>query len=273
MTKRRKCCRPACLGVGGLVVFAVLSSAPRLDATEIAPHGATYNLVLRKTGLPERVTGSSGKLLIRVERICEGWRIGTRLDFQAKLANGETFHVEIVNGIEESTEGDLLSFSTLTRLNGEVQSATKGAAETGPEEGGRAIFTSPTRSEAPLRKGTLFPAAAARELLEKLVAGRTQVQRLIFDGSAPGPYEVLDTVARGRLAPGGAPTGDGALLNTPSWRLQSLWTRDDGREKIQALEVQLHSNGVTSRMIIDLGAMTLDARLVEIQRLPQPDCR
>lgn len=216
---------------------------------------------------------SEGRLRLRIGRICEGWQIATRLEFRVETTDGKVLQVETINGVEESADGDLLSFSTLSRLNGEVQSETKGAASVKPGDGGRVIFTAPARHELALPEGTLFPAAGARLLLDRLIAGRTQVQRKIFDGSTPDPLEVLDTVARGRLAPGRAPTGDGGnLLAAASWRLLSLWTRDGGRETVQKMEVQLHANGVTSRMIVDLGLIVLDARLTDIRRLPMPSC-
>lgn len=272
MTKRPERRLVGVFHAGSVLVAALITVSGPLGAAEIVPHDARYDLVLRRQKLDGRVTKSGGKLLLRIERICEGWRIGTRLDFRASMADGGKLDIEITNGVEESLDGNVLSFATQSRLNGDVQVETKGAAGVKAGNGGRAIFTVPARHEVALPEGALFPAAGARLLLDRLIAGRTQVQRLLFDGSAPEPYEVLDTVAPGRLAPGSAPKGDGALLAAPSWRLQSLWTRNDGREKVQNLEVQLHANGVTSRMIIDLGVIALDARLAEIRRLPEPEC-
>ena len=118
----------------------------------------------------------------------------------------------------------------------------------------------------------MFPAAGARHLIDLLLAGRTGVTRRIFDGSAPEPFHVVDEVGRGRLAPGDPPQGDGGLLAAPSWRIVSVWTLDGGRDTVQKTEFQLHANGVTSRMIVDLDLLVLDARLIEIRRLPAPDC-
>lgn len=249
-----------------------LLSAP-VAAADITPHAARYDLVLRELRMDGKAARSEGRLAIRVAQICEGWRISTTLEFWVETTDRRSLRIETVNGVEESTRGDLLSFSTLSRLNGDVQAETKGAAEIRPGAPGRAVFTAPSRREVVLPKDTLFPAAGGRLLLDRLIAGRTQVQRKLFDGSTGDPFEVLDTVAPGRLALAGTPSGDGAaLLRSPSWRLQSLWTRDDGRETVQRMELQLHANGVTSRMIIDLGLVVLEARLTEIERLSMPPC-
>lgn len=268
---RRPDCRFVRRGLGVLVAALLLGPGPA-GAADIVPHAATYDLVLQSLRLEGKAAASDGKLLLRIEQICEGWRVATRLDFGVTLETGQALRIETSNGVEESAKGDLLSFATVSRLNGEVQWQTKGAASVASGDGGRAVFTEPSRQDLPLPPGTTFPAAGARLLLDRLVAGRTQVTRKIFDGSAPEPFGVIDTVARGRLAPGGPPRGDGALLSARSWRLQSLWTRDDGRETIQKMELQLHANGVASRMVLDLGVLVVDARLKEIERLPVPEC-
>ena len=79
----------------------------------------------------------------------------------------------------------MLSFAVLRKfntLNDDLSVLTRGATQIFTNGRGRAIFTSPARSEVKLPSGVVFPVAGAQLLLKRLAAGNKRTRRL-FDGS------------------------------------------------------------------------------------------
>lgn len=255
-------------------VVCVAAAAPARDREEVvlAPHVATYGLTLHSLRAAGKATRSGGEMVVKLERICEGWRVGNRLTFAAGLEGGDVIRLQVENGVEESADGSLLSFATSNALNDAPPTSTRGAAQRLPEGGGRAVFTEPARREIALPKGVLFPVAGVRDLLRRLRTGERRGERRLFDGSAPGVIRAVETVGDSPLALVRDVDGDSDLLDAASWRVDGDWRLLGTEETVQRTAIQFHGNGVASRMLIDLGVLTIAAGLTEIRRLPEPRC-
>jgi len=259
--------------IAATAIFVAVASAAPTWGAEITPHVATYGVSLQQLRTGETPVRSGGQLTLKLERICEGWRMNTRLTFTAGLAGGRTLRLLSDNGIEESNDGRLLSFATSSALNDEPAAVTRGAAQIFPDGTGRAVFTAPKRRDVQLPSGVVFPVAGAALLLKRLEAGNKQSTRRLFDGSVETVSKVVEKVIANTLPLSRPPRGDAGLLKARSWPVAGEWFHPDTEQTLQKSTIQLHANGVASRMVIDLGLLVLKARLTDIRRLAAPDCK
>ena len=89
-----------------------------------------------------------------------------------------------------------------------------------------------------------------------------------------GAFRITDVATNSTLALAKPPEGDHSLIAGRSWRVESTWyslSRPDAGP-IHTQVLQTHENGVVSRMLIDLGIIVADARLIEVKSLPEPTC-
>ncbi len=271
MTRRRK--RPlGMLRIAALVIGVLTVAMGQTRADPFTPHVATYGVTLQEIRTGEKVVRSGGQITLRLARLCEGWRMNTRLSFTAGLEGGRTLRLLSENGIEESSDGRLLSFASSNTLNDDPTVLTRGAAQIFPNGRGRAIFTSPARREVKLPSGVVFPVAGAQLLVKRLAAGNKRSTRRLFDGSTDLVSKVVERVMENQILLGQPPSGDPGLLDARSWSVAGVWFHPKTSETLQKTTVQIHANGVASRMIIDLGLVVLNARLTDIRRLAPPNC-
>lgn len=257
-----------------LAVLAMLCVWPRAgQAGELVSYVATYGLTLEKLRNGDKADRSGGQLVTKFERICEGWRVSSQMIFAAGMGGGSMLKLRVENGVEEASDGTLISFASANFLNDDPPIRTKGAAQRFPDGTGRAIFTAPKRQELKLPKGVRFPVSASRELLRRLEAGHGRRERILFDGFAPGAVRAVENVTGRHLKLSRKPTGDIDLLEGRQWHIESDWTLWGGDEIIQRTSMQLHENGIASRMVIDLGLMVINAKLTDIRRLAAPQCK
>ena len=142
--------------------------------------------------------------------------MNTRLSFTAGLEGGRTLRLLSENGIEESSDGRLLSFASSNTLKDDPSVLTRGAAQIFPNRRGRAIFTSPARSEVKLPSGVVFPVAGAQLLLKRLAAGKKRSTRRLFDGSTDLVSKVVERVMENQILLGQPPSGVPGLFDSRS---------------------------------------------------------
>lgn len=95
----------------------------------MTPRVATYGVTLQEIRTGEKVVCSGGLITLRLARLCEVWRMNTRLSFTAGLEGGRTLQLSSENGIEKSSVGRLLSFASSNTLNDDLTVLTRGAAQ------------------------------------------------------------------------------------------------------------------------------------------------
>ena len=149
---------------------------------------------------------------------------------------------------------------------------TQGAAQIFPNGRGRAIFTSPARSEVKLPSGVVFPVAGAQLLLKRVAAGNERSIRRLFDVSTDLVSKVVERVMENQILLGQPPSGVPGLFDARSWSVAGVWFHPKTNETLQKTTVQIHANDVPSRMIIDLGLVVLNAQLTDVRRLARSSC-
>ena len=282
--ERRGLCRarthtqfPKLLALASLLAFvAFLNSNSAAQAAKLVPHTAQYRLSLAQLKIPGEAAAAGGNLAIRIERTCSRWRIISRFQFNIDFRDTDRrMHLEVAQGSEEDLSGKTLFFESHTTVNGESVLSLKGTADLTEAGDKRAILTKPERAVLTLPMETLLPIFATRRTLDVLERGVRFDSYLLFDGTNPtGPYRVSDVVGGKTLALKRPPTGDAYLLNTPSWRVSSSFFEHQSVDAEPQSETvtQIHSNGIVSRVLLDIGFLVADGELVEIKSLPTPSC-
>ena len=268
---------PKLLALASLFAFVVLLDGNySAQAATLVPHTAQYRLSLAQLKIPGEAAAAGGDLAIRIERTCNRWRIISRFQFNIDFRDTDRrMHVEVAQGSEEDLSGQTLLFESHTKVNGEDVLSLKGTADLTEAGDNRAILTKPEHAVLTLPKETLLPMFATRRTLDALERGVRFDSYLLFDGSNPtGPYRVSDVAGGKPLVLKRPPSGEANLLDAPSWRLSSSFFEyqsvDAGPQSTTV--TQIHSNGIVSRVLLDIGFLIADGELVEIKSLPTPSC-
>ena len=267
----------------GLLVVAVLALAPldaRADAprgAELAPHRATYQLSLAQSRLEMPLAEVSGVMTLSLAAGCEAWTLRQDLELRAVAENGQVVAPRILGEWTESLDGKRLTFSHRVERDGAVlRDVAGGGVMFDQQRGGAATFTRPSPIDVRLRRGTLFPVSATRQLVDVVGRGVSNHQFFLFDGgSDSGSYTAVHVLAGHPIPLSVEPVGDLDLIKTPAWRARtSLFAPKSlpSDPPVNETETQTHSNGVVSRMVLSLGALTVLAELREIEALPPGRC-
>lgn len=261
-----------------LVVAAPLAN-PAAAVADLAPYRARYALALASTDASGGVIGGGGVLLDEWHRTCDGWT--EQEHFYLHLQYGEdnvsrgTSDSYSTPAIWEANDASRFGFDLRRVATNQPYEEIRGEARRAGA-GGTATFTKPQALTLPLPRGTLFPAAHNRLLVERAQAGDRLIVRSVFDGSDVASAAPVSAVIGPRLAPG---QGDGKLprsrlLKRPSRRIRLAFFSADRTAELPEYEesVRLLDNGVVQDMLLDYGDYSIHAQLEQIEALPRPRC-
>ncbi len=190
-----------------VLVVATPLANPAAAVADLAPYRARYALALASTDASGGVIGGGGVLLDEWHRTCDGW------------TEQEHFYLHLQYGEDNVSRGTSDSYSTLATWEANDASRfgfdLRRVATNQPYEeirgearragaGGTATFTKPQALTLPLPRGTLFPAAHNRLLVERAQAGDRLIVRSVFDGSDVASAAPVSAVIGPKLAPGEA---------------------------------------------------------------------
>lgn len=271
--------RPARL-LGALAVASLLCHSAA--AADIVPYRASYALSLASTRTSSQVVGAGGMLLDEWDEACDGWteqeHFYQRLEYANDAPDQGTDEAYSNLVTWEAKDGLRFQFDMRQASTGNSYEEIKGHAtldRTG--KAGTAAFASPESMTLPLPRGTLFPAAYTRLLIERAQAGDRFISRKLFDGTDATSANLVTAVIERRLSPNaGADKKLAAnpLLHRPSWQIRlAFFSAAKGDEEPDYEEdVQLLDNGVMQDMVFDYGTYAVHAELDRIEALPRPHC-
>jgi hypothetical protein len=258
------------VGAFGLLV------PPSTLAAELAAHRASYLLTLGRSQSGSDIVDVRGVMSYEFTDACDGWTTVQKARMKFLYEDGRAIETGWNLNSWESKDGGRYRFF-MRNFDGEtVTSEIKGEAEQGAGGGaGMVHFEVPKAKQLTLPRGTLFPTAHSRALLQRAAAGDATFFATVFDGSDDkGPVDISAV-----LAGHGAPSAESAKLSPllatgPVYRLglafYELGGNDSTPEQEQA--VSLYANGVIDRLTLDFGSFTVDAVLKKLEALPASGC-
>jgi hypothetical protein len=163
----------------------LLSAESQGFAEELVPHKATYVLSLAPDNKNSQITGADGLMVYDLKNVCDGWATDLKLKFVMSLDGGDARDFETSQVTWEAKDGSAYRYFIKNGFGGGAVDQLRGEARVGARGGkGTATADLPTRSEAKLPDGTLFPLMHTRLILEKAAAGESTVTATYFDGTA-----------------------------------------------------------------------------------------
>jgi hypothetical protein len=256
----------------------LVSALPIASATaqELAPHRAAYSVTTLDHGKPSGEP--PGTYAYELKATCDGYTMIQRLRLDVPGERGSVAN-EQQSQMTESRDGRSLRFEHVTRTSGRQTTVMKGEARLGDSGAGEARFTEPAGQTVALPKGTLFPAAIARETIRQAKAGATSFDALFFFGDKVKPPQsvnvVIGRIPR-RLADLKIPEGGDSLAagRQRIYYRAAFFDTDAKGQGAPAFEMSSITldNGVELFGTHEEGETGIEYRITRLEPLARPEC-
>lgn len=259
----------------GAAAFLLSAEIPAF-AEDLVAHRATYVLSVAPDTNSGQVTSADGIMTFELKNVCDGWATDLKFKFVMATDNGENRDMEIAQVTWESKDGLGYRYNIKNSAGGQTVQQMRGEARL-DAPGGKGKVTSdlPSRAEADLPAGTLFPVAHTRLMLEKAAQGENVVSAQYFDGNSS-----IEAMLASALIGPGEKDWPGLQLKAPELAGHTsypiglaFYGSNSSESEPDSEQVQrLYDNGVVSNFSIALGTLKLRAALSSLTLLPDPGC-
>jgi hypothetical protein len=259
----------------GAAVFLLSAEMPAA-ADNLVAHHARYVLSLTPDSKNSQVTAADGLLDFDLKDTCDGWATDIKLKLIMSIEGGESGTLEMTQVTWESKDGSAYRYLIKNSGSGGREEQLRGEARM-DQPGGEATATAdlPSRSEAKLPAGTLFPIAHTRELLQKAAAGESVFTAEFFDGSASTEaMQASAIIGVGEKAWPGLPKEIPELDGKTSYPIGLAYFLGEDNDGVpdQEQHLQLYENGVLGSLTITFGTIKVRAVLDSLKVQPEPAC-
>jgi len=258
---------------GLCATILVIMTSSSVEAVEMVPYQAGYNLSLNDARESSSVSAVTGQIAYGVEEICGGWLFQQSGTMNMHLTNGKVVP-QLLNFSSVEKDG---SYQFSVNTGGTSQDIILGRAEM-PKNGklGQVVFSRPNNVAFTLPADTLFPAAHTAFMIEGAQAGKTQLQSHIFEGTDTEPAKLLVVFVSPLSDAGKAVINElgGDLKNHMGWNFQLAYfdpTNQTG-EPLYEVGVDQLDNGIALRWVLDYGSHSVEMKMVKIETLGKPKC-
>ena len=255
-----------------LLLAASAYQAEAAPGVGLVPHVAHYRLSRHHAEPDSGIIAVSGRMEVRVEVSCDGFKIDQYLGFHIMSDDeSQLEHLAYLSSFEDA-DGGAFWFNTRTYENRILVEDIAGVARvpaTGPGETG---YTRPRRADEALPEGTLFPVGHMKAIIDAARAGRKSVRHSVFDGSTlENPFEISAFIADRAVD---SRDDIAAIEGVPYWPVRLAYFGIGAVDPTPQFEMSanVYENGVIGSMIYDYGNFAIDVKLEAVKKLPAPDC-
>ena len=261
--------------LSGCLLLVCAEGTVTAGAVEIAAHKATYNMSLLSVGQDSQMAGIKGKTNFTIRRDCDGWKSSENYVLEFDYQSGETAILASHFSSWEELAGQLYSFEVHEGSTFEDEKQFNGYANLPPvADRAEAFFSMQPDTAMPLPDRVFFPVAHTRELLDKAEQGGKLFSAHIFFGAEPDrALKRTSSVIGARQAVKNA-NRLGQLSTQSYYPIQIAYFDPNSSEAVPEYEITFHMlpNGVVAYYEVDYGTFAIDAELVDVKPLPQPNC-
>lgn len=258
-----------------VIAAAVMVALSRTDdvnartalASDLLSSREIYDMTLAHTS--GYLLSARGRTVVETHGNCQG---GTRT-LQRSLSDvtykdGQPMRTDFVSDTWESRDGRTLRFHVSNTQTGYGTKKYDGVAKLAPDGTGKVTFTSYDKPFN-LPRGTLFPGAFSRALLDAAVKAHDLQNRVVFQG---GPQSGLVTAAAKigaelRESHEQAKDPDHLLRHVSAWPVLISYFSADSELPESEVAAHLYSNGLLGSLSLGYPQFTMRAKLVRIERL------
>lgn len=261
-----------CTGLTAILIAG--ANGASAQAPGLQPHQAVYDLSLTEVRMPGASSAGAGSFVVRLQKRCEDWVLLTQLQIGMVLENGAPLDIQSISASEESMDGRQLVFESELRMNDRLFDSLAGTATLADDGTGTVNIEIPEESTVALPRGTQFPIGAFHSTMARVIAGDKVIEYTLFDGSSPTAIKGTDIVAGTPEPLDQPPSGDADLLAGQAHRIVSSYfdmTATDA-EPMSSNTSDVLENGITTRILLDIGMAEAEGVLTSIAALPEPEC-
>jgi len=257
--------------------FFLLSAETPASAEDLVAHHATYVLSLAPDNKNSQITGAEGLMVYDLKNACDGWATDLKLKFVMSLESGESRDFETSQITWEAKDGSSYRYMIKNGYGGDQEDQLRGEARVDASAGGKATATAdlPTRAEAKLPDGTLFPIMHTRLVLKKAAEGESFVSAEYFDGTASTEaMQASAVIGEGEKDWKGLPKAIPELAGKTSYPINLAFFLGDKADSVPDSEqvLRLYDNGVMGAFSFSLGTIKIRAVLDSLKVVPDSGC-
>jgi hypothetical protein len=258
----------ACAVAAGVISISAASGTDIM----LAPHRAVYALKLASTSGSRNLKSVNGQILYDFSaKSCAAYELEFRQTTKIEQNNGSAN-----SDLNASTQEDLarrrFRFNSTNRVNDRVVDVVDGEAS-GVTNGVAVSLHKPIDKSFVLPSGVAFPTEHVREVISAARAGKTVLERLVFDGSENGE-KVFRTVATigppimpGAKLPPDATVREPTLARLRRWPTKISYYESgdrDQKEPYYTISFELYENGISRALLLDYGDFAVSGELTEL---------
>jgi hypothetical protein len=258
-----------------VIVWSVVATpVDAFAADEISPHRAAYRLELASTRTGSPVVAVSGLMTFEWADACDGWATDQR--YVMKLINADELERILKTSFVawESKDGRRYRFNVKRTRTGGATQNVRGEALIDDSGAGVAKFELPAEKQFTLPTGVQFPTHHLLALMAASAKDSRFEQRMLFDGgSVEGAQPVTAVLLPKRAAkPNDAIPSE--LARPFIWPMYLAYFVDGDKsgEPDFEMSMDLQSNGVVPRIVLDYGDFKVNGILERLEPLNAPNC-
>ena len=242
----------------------------------LAPHRAMYSMRLKRAESVGTISGARGAMIFEFKDSCDAWTVSSKVYLRLQYGRGPEVENVRTMATWESKDGLGYRFRVKESQGGVESKEIKGvAALDGAGKEGVAEFTRPRARTVKLPSGTVFPTAHIIELIRGAGAGDKHVGRVVFDGTTvDNPYEVSALISGQNDGTQLSKKVKSSLTAARNWRARLAYFPYFKQGQLPEFElgVDYRADGIISRILQDFGEYAIEARLDQVELLPQDHC-
>ena len=262
-------------GCAGVIMMLGVGLPVSSGAVDLAAHEATYEMGLLSVRQDSQMAGVKGKTNFTIRKDCDGWSSSENYVLEFDYQSGETAIMASHFSSWEEIAGQLYSFEVHEGSTFEDEKQFNGYANLPPvADRPEAFFSMQPDIAMPLPEQVFFPVAHTRELLDKAEQGGKLFSAHIFFGAEPDRALKRTNSVIGSRQSLKDDEKLGQLASQSYYPIQIAYFDPNSTEAVPEYEITFHMlpNGVVAYYEVDYGAFAIDAKLIDANPLPQPDC-
>jgi hypothetical protein len=220
----------------------------------------------------ERTSGylftAHGRTVVETHSGCGATHTLQRSLADVTYQDGEPIRTDFVIETWESTDASTLRFHVRNTQSSNGTESHNGVAKLAADGSGQVTFTTKDKRFA-LPRGTMFPSAFARAMLEAAQNGRDVESHTVFQGGGQSAL-VTAAVKIGRRTSGSHETAKdpaGLLKRGAVWPILISYFESNGEQPSSEVAVNLYGNGLLGSFSLVYPQFSLRAKLVRVERL------
>jgi hypothetical protein len=264
------------------LALALAAAAPPAAAQDdlgklwakLQPARGVYTLRQRGAGESNGAVTMSGRMIVEARFTCEEFISSFTMDLRAS-SSGQAMTVRLEQKANETRDGKIYRFSSITIENGRETERREGQAVLQSREGpGEAKIQGAAGEDMKLDQGTVLPGTHMLRMIQAAAAGKKELEHRVFYGL--DQMKVTNTrvtiLGAGRS---GKEKGLGEFADKPGWTIKEEHKEIGGAPggASQTSETFLTEDGVATAVTISVQGLELQGTPLSLEKLPKPDCK